>query len=224
MTKTKDARPGRPTQDASPDPDWAAEIADVKPLAKPDKLFRHAPAPAGLPGDDGGSLDDVDDGAFDPLSTRQARQASASKPPVPSPPPAPDPTTDRRKADVFIRHSDHPGQLAGSRAGLDDRARRKLARGEVRPTRTLDLHGHRYEEAWDALNGFLTAAAAAGQRCVLVIHGKGTGYGDGGQMGLIKSQMPSWLAGHPAALAYHTARPADGGSGAVYVLLRRQRG
>jgi DNA-nicking Smr family endonuclease len=62
---------------------------------------------------------------------------------------------------------------------------------------------------------------ADGHRCVLVIHGKGEG-ADGG-MGVIKGHIGTWLSQSGHVLAYETAQPRDGGSGALYVLLRKPR-
>ncbi|MGH6948239.1 MAG: Smr/MutS family protein [Kiloniellales bacterium] len=77
--------------------------------------------------------------------------------------------------------------------------------------------------AGKALDGFLAAAIGRGQRCLLVVTGKGRG-GDGS--GVLRRRLPAWLeaSGHRRAiLALAPARPQHGGSGAFYLLLRRQR-
>ena len=107
----------------------------------------------------------------------------------------------------------------GDRAGLDGRTQRRLFRGDVPIDRRLDLHGHTAVRAEVKLQTFIEDAAYSGCRCVLVITGKGAG--------VLKSHVPGWLKRAPLSglvLALAQARPADGGSGAFYVLLRRRRG
>ena len=106
----------------------------------------------------------------------------------------------------------------GDRAGLDGRTQRRLFRGDVRIDRRLDLHGHTAARAEIKLQRFIEDASYAGCRCVLVITGKGAG--------ILKGHVPGWLKESPLSglvLALAEARPADGGSGAFYVLLRRRR-
>ncbi len=105
--------------------------------------------------------------------------------------------------------------LEGSVADLDGRTRRRLRRGDYSIEGTLDLHGQTMGEARESLAGFLAAERSLGHRCVLIVHGRG--HGDGP---VIKPRLPEWLA-HAPVLAFCTARPHDGGYGAVYVLLRR---
>ena len=107
----------------------------------------------------------------------------------------------------------------GDRAGLDGSTQRRLFRGDVPIDRRLDLHGHTAARAEVKLQTFIEDAAYAGCRCVLVITGKGAG--------VLNSHVPGWLKRAPLSglvLALAQARPADGGSGAFYVLLRRRRG
>ena len=108
---------------------------------------------------------------------------------------------------------------AGDRAGLDGRTQRRLFRGDVPIARRLDLHGYTAARAEVKLHSFIEDATYAGCRCVLVITGKGAG--------VLKNLVPGWLKRAPLSglvLALAQARPADGGSGAFYVLLRRRRG
>jgi DNA-nicking Smr family endonuclease len=110
----------------------------------------------------------------------------------------------------------------GEHAGLDKSTRRKLFRGDVPVTRQLDLHGMTAAQAEMRLTGFIQESAHNGHRCVLVITGKGV-RGDG----VLRRHVPLWFKNHNLAgliLAFAEARPADGGSGALYVLLRRWRG
>ena len=98
-----------------------------------------------------------------------------------------------------------------------------LQKGRIRPTLSLDLHGFTSPDAWRETVDFLHYAYHNSHRCVLIIPGKGRGSGPDGNMGAVKYQLPSWLSGHPRAQAFHTAIKADGGSGAVYVYLQRNR-
>ena len=106
----------------------------------------------------------------------------------------------------------------GDRAGLDGRTQRRLFRGDVPIDRRLDLHGHTAARAQVKLQSFIEDAAHSGCRCVLVITGKGAG--------VLQSHVPDWLKRAPLSVvvrALAEARQTDGGSGAFYVLLRRQR-
>ena len=106
----------------------------------------------------------------------------------------------------------------GDRAGLDGRTQRRLFRGAIPIDRRIDLHGHTSARAEIKLRSFIKDTFYAECRCVLVITGKGTG--------VLKSHVPGWLKRPPLSemvLALAEARPADGGSGAFYVLLRRRR-
>lgn len=110
----------------------------------------------------------------------------------------------------------------GSAPGVDARTMGRLKRGRLRPEARLDLHGMTQAEAHGALRRFVLDRQGRGKRCVLVITGKGsitTG-------GVLRTQVPRWLDTPPladAVLAYAEAIPPDGGSGALYVLLRRNR-
>ena len=106
----------------------------------------------------------------------------------------------------------------GGGAGLDSRTQRRLFRGDVPIDRRVDLHGHSAARAEIKLQSFIENASFAGCRCLLVITGKGAG--------VLKWHVPEWLKRPPLSglvLALAEARPADGGSGAFYVLLRRRR-
>ena len=107
----------------------------------------------------------------------------------------------------------------GERAGIDGRTQRRLFRGDVSVDRRLDLHGLTAARAENRLVQFIETAARDGCRCVLVITGKGAG--------ILRGHVPDWLKRQPLSphvLALAEARPHDGGSGALYVLLRRKRG
>jgi len=104
-------------------------------------------------------------------------------------------------------------------AGLDRANAERLKRGRQKVEARLDLHGLTQDEAHRALLGFIRAARAAGKRCVMVITGRGR-LGSG----VLRAAVPRWLDEaefRPHLLAIATARPQDGGAGALYVMLRR---
>ena len=97
---------------------------------------------------------------------------------------------------------------------------RELKNGEIRWEGRLDLHGLRPDAAREALCEFINRQYIAGQRCLLIIHGKG---GRHDEEPILKNHVNHWLQQLPQVLAFHSAIPRDGGTGAVYVLLKRQR-
>jgi DNA-nicking Smr family endonuclease len=118
--------------------------------------------------------------------------------------------------------SDTDEFIEGRAAGLDVGIVRKLRRGEFAVQGHLDLHGMTREEAKGAVDAYLRSARSAGKRCVLVVHGRGLHSKD--QLPVLKDALRTWLATARFArhvLAFATARPVDGGAGALYVLLRR---
>jgi DNA-nicking Smr family endonuclease len=118
--------------------------------------------------------------------------------------------------------SDSDEFIEGRIAGLDQHVVRKLRDGEFAVQGHVDLHGMTREEAKRAVELFLRASRHAGKRCVLVVHGRGLHSKD--QLPVLKDSLKTWLGTARFArhvLAFATARPVDGGAGAVYVLLRR---
>jgi len=95
---------------------------------------------------------------------------------------------------------------------------RRLRRGEWSIQAQIDLHGHRVEEAREALVEFLRESIKRGLRCVRVVHGKGLG--SLGKVPVLKGKVRNWLAQRDEVIAFCQARGADGGAGAVMVLLR----
>lgn len=114
--------------------------------------------------------------------------------------------------------------VEGAVVGLDPRLLRRLRRGDFAWQAYIDLHGMTAEEARPAIDRFLAEAVRVGHRCVLVVHGRGHNSKD--QTPVLKERLKVWLARGTSArivLAFATARPYDGGAGALYVLLRRDR-
>ena len=95
---------------------------------------------------------------------------------------------------------------------------RRLRRGYYRVESELDLHGLTVPEAKAAMRDFLARTIARQSRCVRVIHGKGLGSGPRGPV--IKQAVNVILRRTDAVVAFCTARPVDGGTGAIYVLLK----
>jgi len=118
--------------------------------------------------------------------------------------------------------SDSDEFIEGRVTGLDPAVVRKLRRGEYAVQAHADLHGLTRQEAKAAADRFLRQARASGKRCVLLVHGRGIHSKD--QVPVLKEALRSWLSTARFGrhvLAFATARPQDGGAGAVYVLLRR---
>lgn len=111
-----------------------------------------------------------------------------------------------------------PDILSFSRSGLQHSVLKKLRQGKVPVEHSLDLHGLTVAQARIELSGFLGECEAAGVRHVIIIHGKGFRSKD---KPVIKPMLNRWLRAVDKVLAFHTAQPKDGGSGAVYVLLKK---
>jgi DNA-nicking Smr family endonuclease len=112
--------------------------------------------------------------------------------------------------------------IEGSAPGIDHRLVAALRTGQYAVQGHLDLHGMDREEAKIAVDRFLTRSRKEGKRCVLLVHGRGLNSKD--HIPVLKERLKVWLARGRIAksvLAFATARPTDGGAGAVYVLLRR---
>jgi DNA-nicking Smr family endonuclease len=118
--------------------------------------------------------------------------------------------------------ADDGRRVEGRRVDLPLDALRRLRRGLLPIDARLDLHGMAVKEACGQLELFLRTMRARGERCVLVIHGKG-GHSPQG-IGVLRGEIAAWLAQGSSSqhvAAFVTARDDDGGEGAVYVLLRR---
>ena len=116
---------------------------------------------------------------------------------------------------------DTDGELSFCRPGIGPDVIRKLRRGEWSIQAALDLHGHRVEEAREETAQFLREAVKRGLRCVRIVHGKGLGSKD--RVPVLRDKVRRWLVQREDVIAFCQARPAEGGAGALVVLLRPAR-
>lgn len=110
-------------------------------------------------------------------------------------------------------------ELLFSRNGVQTSVMRKLRRGQYRIEAELDLHRLTATQAQKALLEFILHCKHRHLRCVRIIHGKGLGSKD--QRPVLKGRVNQWLQRWDDVLAFTSARPCDGGTGATYVLLRK---
>jgi DNA-nicking Smr family endonuclease len=111
-------------------------------------------------------------------------------------------------------------ELYYCRPGIQKTVLRKLRRGQFRVAAMLDLHGMNVTAARQALVAFIHNARREHMTCVRIIHGKGKRSSNKGPV--IKTKVNHWLRQRDDVLAFCSARAIDGGTGAVYVLLKRQ--
>jgi DNA-nicking Smr family endonuclease len=108
--------------------------------------------------------------------------------------------------------------LSFHRAGVRIQVMRRLRRGLYPIEDELDLHGLNQSVARDRLADFIARSRDSGRRCVRIIHGKGSRSGARGPV--LKAAVNLWLRRHMDVMAFISARAIDGGTGALYVLLR----
>jgi DNA-nicking Smr family endonuclease len=126
------------------------------------------------------------------------------------------------ETDGPIELSDSDEYIEGAIPSFDRKTLRKLRAGDFAVQAHVDLHGCTREEAKNLLFRFLEESRRDGKRLVLVVHGRGLHSKD--QVPVLKESLRAWLSQGRIGrqvLAYATARPHDGGAGAVYLLLRR---
>ena len=126
-------------------------------------------------------------------------------------------------ADMDITFSDE--YMEGAMQGVSPKWLQKLRRGQFPVQDHVDLHGLTKEEAKIKIREFLVQSYGKELACVLVIHGRGLNSQN--HIPVLKERIPVWLARgrvKKIVLAFSTARPYDGGTGAIYVLLRKRRG
>ena len=111
-------------------------------------------------------------------------------------------------------------ELIYSRPGIQKQILKKLRRGHFKIEAELDLHGMTVDMAKVALNDFLNQCSARSKHCVKIIHGKGLNSIN--KQPVLKNKLNQWLIKKDKILAFCSARLTDGGTGAIYLLLKRE--
>jgi DNA-nicking Smr family endonuclease len=124
-----------------------------------------------------------------------------------------------READFESAVLERGDELLFSRPGVQKQILKKLRRGHYKIEAELDLHGMTADMAKIALTDYLNQCAARSQRCVRIIHGKGLGSVN--KQPILKNKLNQWLQKSDRTQAFCSARPIDGGTGAIYLLLKR---
>ncbi len=159
-----------------------------------------------------------------PLKTKAVHRPPTEPPATPTAPAhASAPKNDTNSGSIRFELIEEGERLAGLAPGIDRAHLKRLRAGEVPVDREIDLHRLRAAAARAALRDTLEEALAAGERCVLAIHGRGLHSQAGA---VLKQQLVTWLAEPPLGphiLAFTSAPPALGGTGATLILLRRIR-
>ena len=109
--------------------------------------------------------------------------------------------------------------LSFCRDGIQKNVFKKLRSGGYRISDELDLHGLSVKQAKEILVYYLQEAVQFEGCCIRIIHGKGLSSGK--NKSVLKTYINHWLSEHERVLAFHSAKIKDGGTGAVYVLLKR---
>jgi len=210
MTGKDGAGKGRPKKERKEEASdeeldlWQRAMKDARPLKPSARL-----APKGKVAEPPGE-------ASKPAAKPAGKPGAKPRPQAPVRPPAPAP----RKT---------PDLSHGSVADMDKRQAERLKKGRLPIEGRLDLHAMNQAQAQGALQRFIADAAARQKRCLLVITGKGRDREAGHSLenrGVLHRQVPFWLNQPPLRghiLSFTYAQPKDGGSGALYVLLKRTR-
>lgn len=117
----------------------------------------------------------------------------------------------------------------GNTDNMDNQTARRFKRSEFPVEATLDLHGKTEDQAFEAVDEFIRRSWLSGKRCVVIVTGKGYHQEDSDYFnpkGKLKERVPLWLNRRelrPLILAYRHPEAKLGGSGALYILLRRKR-
>ncbi len=114
---------------------------------------------------------------------------------------------------------DNNAVLSFKRPGIQELAFKKLRLGKHENQARLDLHGMKIEEARAAVYQFILDCQHSALRTVIIVHGKGQRSATG--QALLKSHTAHWLEQLESVMAFHSAQAKHGGTGAVYVLLRK---
>lgn len=109
-----------------------------------------------------------------------------------------------------------------ARPHIQEKQLHQLATGKLRIDQKIDLHGYTTHDLYEQLDPMIHQAQESHHRILLIIHGKGDT--DSGQSALLKNYLNQSLREHASVLAFHSAKPAHGGTGALYVLLKKRSG
>ncbi|HEX7865215.1 MAG TPA: Smr/MutS family protein [Variovorax sp.] len=164
-------------------------------------------------------------GATEPLRRKAAV-------PLAPEPPAPIPVQHQLDEQRVLRESlsdefdvttllDVDDAMSFRRPGIGTDVTARLRKGDWAIQAQVDLHGLRSDEAREALGGFIRNASKQGLRCVRVVHGKGLG--SPGKQPVLKTKTQRWLIQKNEVIAFVQAKPAEGGAGALVVLLAPAR-
>jgi len=198
-------------------------IAPTKPKDKP---------AAQLPADDDGAQDGS---LFFSAMQGVSQIGGAGRQIQPPPPPAPELPQDDADPEAKLMRQAMQGNvdfelelseeyMHGFVRGLDSKIFQQLKAGRLSAEGHLDLHGQNADQALDSLLFFMRESYLAGRRMVLVIPGRGKNSPHG--LGILRQELQTWLTREPLrriVLAFCTAQPRDGGTGALYVLLRKMK-
>lgn len=133
----------------------------------------------------------------------------------------PKPETKSHTLSDFIRETIFGNTvLSWKKNGVPEKRMKELASGKISWQAKLDLHRKTVEEASQLLSAFIQRSHASQFRCILIVHGKGE---KNNNPPVLKNQVNAWLPQFDEILAFHSALPKDGGTGAVYLLLKRTR-
>ncbi len=116
---------------------------------------------------------------------------------------------------------DTDASLSYRRPGIGEDITRRLRKGHWAVQDQIDLHGLRVDEARAALSTFFSSAQKRDARCLRIIHGKGLGSVN--KEPVLKVKVMRWLVQRDEVIAFCQARPNDGGSGALIVLLNASK-
>lgn len=169
-----------------------------------------------------------DDGELFRAAMRDVHRLPERAPAVSAPKPPPQARFTRADEREVLRESLLPPsdeaavatgeELSFRRHHITEAVLLKLRRGHYAVDGEIDLHGLNAVEAKVVLRDFIAEATLRRYSCVRIVHGKGKRSGTRGPV--LKHLVNHWLQRMDAVLAFGSARPVDGGSGAVYVLLR----
>jgi DNA-nicking Smr family endonuclease len=153
----------------------------------------------------------------EPLHQDQAEPYRRRRPPVPIPQPAhlADTGTPSHLSEAEVETQEF---LFFARPGVQHRVLHDLQRGSIQASIELDLHGLTVDIAHRVLTEFLDHCVHTRVRCARIIHGKG--FGSAERQPVLKCKVNYWLQLREEVLAFCSATRRDGGTGAVYALLR----